>query len=101
MSGINRPILLTGVHGRVGGYLLPLLQKMGDVVTPTRSELDLGDAGTIHSYVQAVNPRWIVNPAAYADPLAQVRLPGPEIHGNIPDVSGETAHQFTLGSPSR
>lgn len=65
MSEMNRPILLTGVHGQVGGQLLPLLQKVGDVVAPKRSELDLADGEAIRSYVQNVQPRWIVNPAAY------------------------------------
>jgi len=65
MSEMDRPILLTGVHGQVGGQLLPLLQQMGDVVAPTRSELDLADGEAIRSYVQNVQPRWVVNPAAY------------------------------------
>ena len=59
------PILLTGVNGQVGGECLPLLQAMGEVVAPTRAELDLSDPEAVRAYVRKVKPRWIVNPAAY------------------------------------
>jgi dTDP-4-dehydrorhamnose reductase len=58
-------ILLTGVNGQVGGALLPLLKEMGDVVAPTRAELDLSDGDAVRAFVHEVKPRWIVNPAAY------------------------------------
>jgi dTDP-4-dehydrorhamnose reductase len=58
-------ILLTGVNGQVGGALLPLLRARGEVVAPTRSELDLADGEAIARLVREVRPRWIVNPAAY------------------------------------
>lgn len=59
------PILLTGVNGQVGGECLPLLQAMGEVVAPTRAELDMSDPEAIRAYVRKLKPRWIVNPAAY------------------------------------
>lgn len=62
---IAGPILLTGVNGQVGGECLPLLKEFGEVVAPTRAELDLSDAGAIRELVRRVRPRWIVNPAAY------------------------------------
>jgi dTDP-4-dehydrorhamnose reductase len=58
-------ILLTGVNGQVGGALLPLLKGMGEVVAPTRTELDLSDIDAVRALVREVSPRWIVNPAAY------------------------------------
>lgn len=58
-------ILLTGVNGQVGGECLPLLQAMGQVVAPTRAELDMSDAAAIRAFVRQLKPRWIVNPAAY------------------------------------
>lgn len=58
-------ILLTGVNGQVGGALLPMLQTMGEVVAPTRSELDLSDIDALRAFMREVKPRWIVNPAAY------------------------------------
>ncbi len=59
------PILLTGVNGQVGGECLPLLQAMGEVVAPTRAELDMSNPEAVRIYVQNLRPRWIVNPAAY------------------------------------
>lgn len=58
-------ILLTGVNGQVGGECLPLLQAMGEVLAPTRAELDLSDAAAVREFVARHKPRWIVNPAAY------------------------------------
>ncbi len=58
-------ILLTGIGGQVGGELLPLLSALAPVVAPTRGELDLGDAQELRRFVSRVQPRWIVNPAAY------------------------------------
>lgn len=58
-------ILLTGVSGQVGAALLPLLQTMGEVVAPLRSELDMSDTEAVRFYVRQVKPRWIVNPGAY------------------------------------
>jgi dTDP-4-dehydrorhamnose reductase len=58
-------ILLTGVTGQVGGELLHTLASMGEVIAPTRPELDLTDPASIRRVVEEVRPRWIVNPAAY------------------------------------
>jgi dTDP-4-dehydrorhamnose reductase len=58
-------ILLTGVTGQVGGELARTLASLGQVVAPVREELDLTDASSIRKVIQAVQPRWIVNPAAY------------------------------------
>ena len=65
MPVIHGPILLTGVNGQVGGELLSLLSALGEVVAPTREELDLGNTSAIRDVVRRVKPRWIVNPAAY------------------------------------
>ena len=58
-------ILLTGVNGQVGGTLLPMLRAMGDVVAPTRAELDMSDGEAVRAFVREAKPQWIVNPAAY------------------------------------
>ncbi len=58
-------ILLTGASGQVGGALLPLLRRFGEVIAPTRGELDLSDADAVRAFVRQTVPRWIVNPAAY------------------------------------
>jgi len=59
------PILLTGVNGQVGGECLPLLKPFGEVIAPTRADLDLTNPDNIRTFVRQVRPRWIVNPAAY------------------------------------
>ena len=60
-------ILLTGATGQVGGELLRVLA--GDVIAPGRQEMDLSDAAgdfrSLRETIRAVEPRWIVNPAAY------------------------------------
>jgi dTDP-4-dehydrorhamnose reductase len=58
-------ILLTGVTGQVGGELLKLLAPLGEVVAPSREQMNLADAGSVRATIRAVRPRWIVNPGAY------------------------------------
>ncbi len=71
MAGLrsNRTILLTGATGQVGGELLHSLAPLGEVISTSREQIDLAD--TAHDFralretIRAVQPRWIVNPAAY------------------------------------
>jgi dTDP-4-dehydrorhamnose reductase len=58
-------ILLTGVSGQVGGELVDTLMPLGEVIAPTRTTMDLSDAASVRKMIQAVQPRWIVNPGAY------------------------------------
>ena len=58
-------ILLTGVTGQVGGELLETLRSLGEVVAPTRAEMDLASPASVREMIRAVRPRWIVNPGAY------------------------------------
>jgi dTDP-4-dehydrorhamnose reductase len=58
-------ILLTGASGQVGGELVQTLAGLGEVVAPGRAELDLSDEASVRAMVRQVQPRWIVNPAAY------------------------------------
>jgi dTDP-4-dehydrorhamnose reductase len=62
MSG---PILLTGVTGQVGSELAQVLKSYGEVIAPTRSEMNLADVTSVRKTIQSIRPRWIVNPAAY------------------------------------
>jgi dTDP-4-dehydrorhamnose reductase len=61
----DNTILLTGVSGQVGGQLLPLLARLGNVVAPRHGQLDLTDPDVVRRFVQKTRPRWIVNAAAY------------------------------------
>jgi dTDP-4-dehydrorhamnose reductase len=58
-------ILLTGVTGQVGGELVRTLATFGEVIAPTRDEMDLANTTSIREQIRALRPRWIVNPAAY------------------------------------
>jgi dTDP-4-dehydrorhamnose reductase len=58
-------ILLTGVSGQVGGELLKTSKPLGEVVAPTRAEMDLASAASVREMIRAVRPRWVVNPGAY------------------------------------
>jgi dTDP-4-dehydrorhamnose reductase len=61
----GRRILLTGATGQVGGELLATLKPLGEVVAPTRVEMDLASPASVREMIRAVRPRWIVNPGAY------------------------------------
>lgn len=58
-------ILLTGVNGQVGRELQQTLAPLGNVVSLTRSQLDLADADAIRRLIRDIKPAVIVNPAAY------------------------------------
>jgi dTDP-4-dehydrorhamnose reductase len=62
---VRERILVTGASGQVGGELLRSLAALGEVVAPSRAELDLSDAASVRAMVRQVKPRWIVNPGAY------------------------------------
>jgi dTDP-4-dehydrorhamnose reductase len=58
-------ILLTGATGQVGGELLKLLQTLGQVVAPSRTQMDLSNPADVRRTIRELRPRWIVNPGAY------------------------------------
>lgn len=58
-------ILVTGATGQVGWELRRSLAGLGEVIAPTRAELDLTQPETVAGYVQALKPQLIINPAAY------------------------------------
>jgi dTDP-4-dehydrorhamnose reductase len=96
---MDRPILLLGAAGQVGGEALPLLRALGTVVGLTRAELDLTDAASIRNTVRRLNPRWIVNAAAYtavdrAESESRIAF---AINGDAPGILGEEAYR--IGAP--
>lgn len=65
-SGLARgKILVTGGTGQVGSELTRTLAALGEIVAPGREHMDLSDAGSIRAVIRSVQPRWIINPAAY------------------------------------
>jgi dTDP-4-dehydrorhamnose reductase len=58
-------ILVTGGTGQVGGELVKTLAALGEVIAPSRDQMDLSDAESIREFIRSIQPRWIVNPAAY------------------------------------
>jgi dTDP-4-dehydrorhamnose reductase len=57
--------LLTGATGQVGGELLKTLKPLGEVIAPSRTEMDLTNMMSVQETIRAVAPRWIVNSGAY------------------------------------
>jgi dTDP-4-dehydrorhamnose reductase len=62
---MKRPILLIGKGGQVGSELAGRLPSLGEVVALGRAELDLSKPDEIREVIRRVQPRLIVNAAAY------------------------------------
>ncbi len=87
-------ILVTGASGQVGGALLHALASFGEVLAPTRAELDLAAPSTIPAYLQSTKPRWIVNAAAYTavDRAESEPALAEAINATAPRILAEQAH---------
>ncbi len=94
-------MLLTGSQGQVGWELArSLLPIAGDILKPTRSELDLADHQALRSYLERHRPSMIINPAAYtavdqAEKEPEIAL---RINAEAPEIMAEYArkHQALL-----
>lgn len=58
-------ILITGSNGQVGFELCRALSVFGQILAPTRQELDLSDAQAVADYLKQEQPDLIANAAAY------------------------------------
>ncbi len=58
-------ILLTGKTGQLGSELNRLLPKLGEVIAPDRTELDLREPEKIRQVMRSTKPQLVVNAAAY------------------------------------
>lgn len=57
--------LVTGSTGQVGGELVHTLALHGEVIAPTRSEMDLANPASVRTFIREAKPDWIVNAGAY------------------------------------
>jgi len=57
--------LVTGGSGQLGRELRRVLSRQGDVIAPSRSELDLASPVSIREVIRRVKPSVIVNAGAY------------------------------------
>lgn len=58
-------ILLIGSTGQVGQELLTTLAPIGEIIAPTKQELDLTQPKAIAEFIEKLQPHIIVNAAAY------------------------------------
>ena len=92
-SNAQRPVLITGCSGQVGGELRRVLSRTYAVVAPARKQLDLADSRSIRRVVQEIRPRWIINSAAYTAVDRAESEPDAAfaINGTAPGILGEEA----------
>ena len=92
-------ILLTGSSGQVGGELLKTLAPLGELVAPSRAELDLADTLAFRDVVRSLRPRWIVNSAAYTavDKAESEHDLAYAINCGLVKAIGEEAHEIGAG----
>lgn len=91
---MNR-ILITGPNGQVGFELKRALAPLGEVVAPTRQEMDLSDLTSVLAALNRYQPAIIVNPAAYtavdkAETEVELAM---AVNAQAPGVMAEWAEQ--------
>lgn len=91
-------ILLTGSTGQIGWELHHVLRGRGQVITPTRGELDLADADSIVRAIQGARPDVVINAGGYTAVDRAEREPDlvEQTNGIGPGVLAEQA--WTLGA---
>jgi dTDP-4-dehydrorhamnose reductase len=66
VTGTASPkVLITGVGGQVGRSLMRTAPGTARILTPSHSELDIGDAKAVSEYVRQHSPDVIINAAAH------------------------------------
>ncbi|MFN4148372.1 MAG: SDR family oxidoreductase, partial [Rhodocyclaceae bacterium] len=85
--------MLIGKHGQLGFELQRALAPLGTLVAVGRRECDLADVDAIRRLVAAVEPRIIVNAAAYTavDKAETEPALAEAINGSAPGILGEEA----------
>ncbi|BAK78290.1 dTDP-4-dehydrorhamnose reductase [Pseudogulbenkiania sp. NH8B] len=88
-------ILVTGANGQVGFELKRALAPLGDVIAPTRQEMDLANPASVLSALDRYQPAIIVNPAAYTSvdkAETDVEL-ATAVNAHAPGIMAEWAEQ--------
>ena len=95
----ERPILLIGAAGQVGAALAPRLAALGSVVCAVRADADLESPDDLRELVRRVQPRLIVNAAAYTavDHAERDAERCRRVNADAPGALAEAAAQ--LGAP--
>ncbi len=90
-------ILVTGSTGQVGSAIVDVIGSaptpLGNILAPTRADLDLASESSIRTYIQATKPRWIINPAAYTavDKAESEPALAAAINADAPRILGDEA----------
>ncbi|MFC7299258.1 dTDP-4-dehydrorhamnose reductase [Herminiimonas aquatilis] len=89
-------ILLTGKTGQLGYELERTLQGLGDVVALDRQQMDLTDLDQIRDVIRTVQPKLIINPAAYTavDLAESNRDVAMRINAEAPAVMADEARKL-------
>src|SRR5690554_6140258 len=80
-------LFLTGGSGQVGFELRRQLCLLGEVLAPTRAELDLTDAEAVERWLERAQPDLIVNAAAYTavDRAEEERKAARRLNAELPE----------------
>jgi dTDP-4-dehydrorhamnose reductase len=89
-------ILVLGASGQVGGAALQTFETLGDVVSPTRQQIDLTDPESIRSTMHEIRPVWVINAAAHTavDKAESERELAYAINAEAPGILGEEAQKI-------
>ena len=92
-------ILLTGGDGQVGWELRRALAIQGEVLAPSRHELNLASADSIVAAVRGIRPDLIVNSAAYTgvDKAESEPALAMKVNGDAPRILAEEAARLGAG----
>ena len=92
-------ILLIGKNGQVGADLLTFLPPMGEIVALERRQLDLSRPEEIRRTVRELQPRLIVNAAAYTavDKAENEEALAHAINAEAPALMAEEAKRIGAG----
>ena len=93
-------ILITGGSGQLGGALAPRMQPLGDVLTPSSSQLDLSQPESLPAVLDTLQPDLILNCGAYTavDRAEEEQALAHTINGEAPGVLARWAAEHGAGS---